>query len=208
MQGCRSKVADDFSPKTLPQFIEMMMAREEDPNHKSWGVSVDGELGGLITFDRVSPWLGSAHCIFKAEFQKGGRVASKRDGKWRRENRGITVKACRLAVDEMFQSGIGKLSFYPFAGNYAAGALIAVIGGKREGLLEGQTLVDGKPADMWLYGLTKGAFYAASGNRSSNVDLQSGRGGGVRGGLGTVEQGEDQHQHVAADLESANASAA
>jgi hypothetical protein len=39
---------------------------------KTWAVYGDGELGGLITFERLSPWLGTAYCLFQPDFQGKG----------------------------------------------------------------------------------------------------------------------------------------
>lgn len=145
----RSKVADDFTPKSLPQFMEAMAAQWDQQT--SWAVLADGELGGLITFQRLSPWLGTAHCLFKPDFQA----------------KGIAFKACHAAVAEMFALGIGKLAFYPLQGNLAIGSLVCALGAKREGTLVAQTLVDGQPADILVYGLTKDNFNASNDSRSN-----------------------------------------
>lgn len=153
----RNKVTDDFGPRTLPAFMESMGAQWD--GQRSWGVWVDGELGGLITFQQLSPWLGTAHCIFKTDFQ----------------GKGISLKACAIAVAAMFETGIGKLTFYPLAGNLAIGSLVCNLGAKREGTLVAQTLVDGAPTDILVYGLTKENFNAIShsrGGRGRRVDLR------------------------------------
>lgn len=168
----RSKVSDDFAPKTLVDFIEAM-DRSRD-RQESWAVCVDGELGGLITFERLSPWLGTAHCIFKTDFQ----------------GKGVSLKALRVAFAEMFDTGIGKLSFYTFAGNLAIGSLVCNLGGKREGTLTGQTLIDGKPADILVYGLSKENFNATA-------NIRGGRGSVI--GSGVVPLGatqDDNHQQL------------
>jgi RimJ/RimL family protein N-acetyltransferase len=139
--GFRQKVADDFAPQTLGDFVAHMASRWG--HQKTWAIAGDGELGGLIIFERLSPWRGTAHVILKPDFQ----------------GRGIAVKACRQAVREMFQEkGIGKLEFQALAGNLAVGSLLTNIGAKREGTFEGHTLSGGKPRDVWMYGLTKAAF--------------------------------------------------
>ena len=136
----RAKVSDDFSPQTLEAFVSSMASKWDQG--KSWAVYGDDELGGLITFERLSPWLGTAHLILKPDFQ----------------GRGIAVKACRLAVAEMFAEGVGKLAFFPLAGNLAIGSLLINLGAEREGKMVGHTLCGGKPADMWIYGLSKVEF--------------------------------------------------
>lgn len=174
----RSKIADDFSPQTLDGFVAHMAARWEI--QRTWAVYGAGELGGLITFERLSPWLGTAHIVCKPEMQ----------------GKGLAVKACRLAVAEMFALGIGKLAFYPLAGNLAIGSLVVNIGGKREGKLEGHTLCGGQPTDMWAYGLSKEGFenaISSAARSSGNHSVDRGR--SVGSGRGAVGQAEDQHQH-------------
>jgi len=153
----RSKVSDDFGPTSLEEFMTVMRAKWD--RQTTWAVSVDGELGGFIEFERLSPWLGTAHCMFKTEFQ----------------GKGVSLKALRIAFTEMFDTGIGKLAFYTFAGNLAIGSLVCNLGGKREGTLTAQTLVDGQPTDILVYGLTKENFngkFDTRGAGSGRVDLR------------------------------------
>lgn len=147
------------------------------PGQKSWAIYGDGELGGLITFERLSPWLGTAHIVCKPEMQ----------------GKGLAVKAARLAVSQMFALGIGKLAFYPLAGNLAIGSLLVNIGAKREGKLEAHTLCGGVPTDVWIYGLSKGAFEDAYRNSSRDVGQQPGGSGELDRGLGAVGEVKDRH---------------
>jgi RimJ/RimL family protein N-acetyltransferase len=141
----REKVADDFSPQDLESFLGRMKAQWD--RQKTWAVSADGELGGLVIFERLSKWLGTADVVMKPDFQ----------------GRGLAAKACRIAVAGMFEEpGLGKLEFRVLCGNLALGSLICNIGGKREGTLVGHTLSAGKPKDVWLYGLSKAAFEGKS----------------------------------------------
>lgn len=140
IESFKEKVGDDFAPQDLESFLACM--RDKFSREKTWAVSADGELGGLIEFERLSPWLGTAHLLLKRELQ----------------GKGIAVKACRVAVGEMFDQGIGRLEFRVLGGNLAIGSLISTIGGKREGTLTGYTLSGGKPRDVWIYGLAKEAF--------------------------------------------------
>ena len=137
----KEKVSDDFGPATLSEFVTHMAASWE--RQKTWAIYGDGELGGLITFERVSPWLGSAHMVLKPDLQ----------------GKGIGVKALRETFRQMFEeSGIGKLSFFVLGGNLAVGSLVHNLGATREGTLREHTLTGGKPRDVWVYGLTKTAF--------------------------------------------------
>ena len=146
IEGFRHKVADDFSPKTLGEFVDLMTGKDQ----RTWAIYADGELGGLVTFERLSPWAGTAHVLLKPDFQ----------------GRGIALKACREAVAAMFALGVGKLEFSVIARNLAIGSLLANLGASREGTLKERTLVQGKPTDVWLYGLTKKEFEAREGKHS------------------------------------------
>ena len=136
----KGQVLDDFAPQTEDEFILYMVSKWD--TQKSWAVYADNELGGLIRFEKVSPWLGTAHIVMKPDFQ----------------GKGLAVKACRIAVTQMFESGIGKLGFYPLADNFALGSLVVSLGAKREGKLKAHTLCNGKPTDSWVYGLTAQDF--------------------------------------------------
>ena len=143
METFRDQVGDDFAPQSEREFMDYMYARWK--HITTWAIVGDGELCGLMIFEQLTPWLGTAHLLIKREFQ----------------NRGIAVRACRQAFAEMFKrSGIGKLQFDVLARNRAVGSLLINIGAQREGTLCDQTLRDGKPQDVWLYGLTKAAFHA------------------------------------------------
>lgn len=140
IQKFRHKVADDFSPKTLDEFVSLEASRWE--RQKTWAIYGDGELGGLVIFERVSPWRGEAHVLLKPDFQ----------------GKGVAMKACRQAVSEMFAHGVGKLSFSVLEKNLAVGSLICNLGGRREGCLRSETVQGGHPTDVWVYGLTKADF--------------------------------------------------
>lgn len=141
LEPFRERISNDFSPKTLEEFLASMSAKWA--HRKYWGVYVDGELGGLIEFEKFDGWLGQGHFLLKPEFQR----------------RGISIKAARIAVADVFANeGVGKVMFCHRANNLALGSLLVNIGAKREGTLEGHTLCGGKPTDMWIYGLTKEGF--------------------------------------------------
>jgi len=150
----RAKVADDFAPQTLEEF--MFKAAEGWERLKTWAIYADEELGGWIAFEKITPWLGTAHLLLKPEHQA----------------RGIAVRACKIAIAEMFATGVGKLSFYPLAGNLAIGSLLINLGAKREGTLVGQTLVSGKPTDIWLYGLNREDFSAICNSSSDRGSVE------------------------------------
>ena len=176
MAEFRGQVADDFAPQTLGQFMAFM--RDGWSRQKTWAIYGDDELGGLITFERLSPWLGTAHITLKRVFQ----------------GKGIAVPVCREAVAAMFEQGIGKLSFYPLSGNLAIGSLLVGLGAKREGKLEAQTLCHGRPANITVYGLTRPSFEEKQNANSTHTGNSGDR--SLDPGLGSVGHTEDQHRHA------------
>lgn len=188
MSGFKSKVSDDFGPQTLDAFVDLMTAKWEQPGYQTWSISADGELGGLVSFERLSPWLGTAHLLLKPGFH----------------GKGVALEACRMAAAEIFRTGIGKLAFYPMAGNLAIGSLIVNLGGQREGCLKGHTLIGGKPADVWMYGLTKEDFTNGNRTTGSHAHLISDRRGSGSGGERVIEPEEDLRNHPLADSADAN----
>ena len=143
VESFRDQISDDFGPQTLDEFVEAARARWDQQT--TWAIYGAGELGGLIAFERLSPWLGTAHWVLKPDFQ----------------GQGVALQASRIAVAAMFALGIGKLSVYPLAGNRPMGSLLIRLGAQREGTLAEQTVCHGRPVDMWVYGLTRAAFEKA-----------------------------------------------
>jgi RimJ/RimL family protein N-acetyltransferase len=136
LQPFAGRVTDDFSPKTLPEFLTHF--RSMSKRAKTWGVYREGELGGFISFEKVSPVVGTAHCTFRKNF-------------W---GTATTVPAIQLAVAEMFEH-CEKLSLPVMADNLAIISLLKKLGAVKEGILRAQTRRDGKPVDMTMMALFK-----------------------------------------------------
>lgn len=138
MERFRSRVADDFAPKTLEEFVDDWERRGSE----TWAVYRDGELGGLVTVEQVSPVVASSHCLFKKEF-------------WGAET---TIPALQQVYGKVFERGITKISSAVFHDNDTIKSLAYKIGAKREGMLRNQTLRGGKPVHMVVVGLLKEDF--------------------------------------------------
>ena len=136
----RTRVSDDFGPKTLADFVAGQMAA--DKNVRTWAVYRDGELCGMVSFEPASPVAGSSHTLFRKDF-------------W---GRGTTREALRQVYAEIFAGGIHKISGTPFRDNHAMIALATGLGFKKEGVLREQTMRGGKLTDIVILGLTKGDF--------------------------------------------------
>lgn len=177
IQSFKNRVADDYGPKTLDQFVEKSMS--EIPSMITWAVYRDGELGGMVTFQRWSPVLGTCHCLFKKEM-------------WGRKT---TLPALQEIAQEIFDSGVHKISMCVFSDNKAIIALLKDLGGVTEGHYRQHTVRGGKLVDMTLIALFEEGFnHAASSSssrdRGSVVDHRRDLGGKV----------EDLDQHDDADL--------
>jgi len=140
MNDFRWRVADDFGPQTLEEFVEQCMLRSR--TEQQWAVYRDGEICGFITFEPVNPVSGQAHCLFRKDF-------------W---GRGTTETALRMVAREIFSGGVKKISMTIFSDNKAIKALLLKLGARQEGLLRQQTVRGGKPVDMVVLGLLAEEF--------------------------------------------------
>jgi RimJ/RimL family protein N-acetyltransferase len=134
----RSRVADDFAPKTLEDFVAQQLAS----SGRTWATYRDGELCGMVSFEPVSPVSGLTHCLFRKDF-------------W---GRNTTREALRLVYTEIFAGGCHKVFGTPFRDNNAMISLARSIGFQREGVLREQTKRGGVFVDMVVLGMTKGDF--------------------------------------------------
>jgi RimJ/RimL family protein N-acetyltransferase len=125
----RWRVSDDYSPKTLAEFV--VYFRGLSARCRTWAVYRNRELGGLITYEALSPIVGTAHCTFKKSF-------------WGSKT---TVPALEQAIAEMLAES-PKLSLPVMQGNKAMIALLARMGATQEGVLRKHTMREGRPIDV------------------------------------------------------------
>ena len=149
-QQFRDRVADDFGPQTLDEFVQQW-ERDAVAGRRTWIVLRDGEMGGVITSRKISPMVADAHCIFKREF-------------W---GQGTTAEALRLVFEQVFLSGVEKISAMTFADNHALLGLVKRLGFEREGLLRSQTKRNGVAADVVIVGVTKDRFQNQAAGRAA-----------------------------------------
>jgi RimJ/RimL family protein N-acetyltransferase len=140
----RSKVCDDYSPKTREAFVEHTLAQLR--THNSWAVARDGDIGGIVLFQPWNPRVGTMHVMFKRTF-------------W---GRSTTETALRQILSQVFGAGYEKVCAYFFEDNYALRGLVHALGGKREGWLEAQTIRNGKPVAMEAIAIFKDRFNGIS----------------------------------------------
>ncbi len=105
IQGFRDRVADDFGPQTIDEFVAAMLARVVP--EESFAVYRDGELGGLIWLQRLSPVLAHSHMVFRRSF-------------WGRE---ITHTTVYQVFAQAFDAGIQKIESEAFQDNHAIRSL-------------------------------------------------------------------------------------
>lgn len=137
MSRFRRSVADDFGPETLEDFVALRLAMREQNLEITWGVRANGELGGIITFQRINPVTGYAHALFKKVF-------------WGQH---ITIPALKQAANIIFGMGYHKIAMTPFADNMAIRHLLKTLGAHEEGILKAQSVRGGQPVSIVHYGL-------------------------------------------------------
>lgn len=177
IQSFRNRVVDDFSPKTLDAFVEKSLA--DAAALTTWAVYRDGELGGMVSFERWTPVLGTCHCLFKREM-------------WGRKT---TLPALRQIAGEIFGTGVSKISMCVFSDNKAIIALVKDLGAVTEGHYRKHTLRGGQLVDMTAIALFKDEFENAnisdcSGSRRDLLADRRSPGGPA----------EDEHHHDNPDV--------
>jgi RimJ/RimL family protein N-acetyltransferase len=125
----RARVSDDFSPKTMAEFLTHFSALAA--RGRTWGVYRAEELGGVIWCEPSSPRVCAAGCAFKRSFW-GAKTA---------------VPALASASAEMLAS-FPKVSIAVMRGNKALISALAQVGARREATLRGHTARAGKPIDI------------------------------------------------------------
>lgn len=141
VQTFRDKVADDYAPKTIHDFVEDFR-RKELNGQRSWAVIRDGEMGGVIQSEAISPGVRSIHAMFKREF-------------W---GHATTLPALRQACDQIFANDVRKLVALIFVDNGASINIAMSLGGVREGTLRAETIRNGEPVDVAIVGIHREAF--------------------------------------------------
>jgi RimJ/RimL family protein N-acetyltransferase len=140
MSDVPCRVCDDFAPCTLEEFLAQW---EQRRGVDTWGVLRNGELGGYVSFEKLTPVVGTVHVLFKRSF-------------W---GRGTTIPALELVYAQAFeQSGVSKILSLVFRDNHAIRALARHVGAREEGIFRNHTMRNGKPVDMVAIGLLKGEF--------------------------------------------------
>jgi RimJ/RimL family protein N-acetyltransferase len=157
----RNRVADDWSPKTLEEFIGQWES-EAARGRQAWSVFCDEELGGVILSSRLSPVVADAHAIFKKQF-------------W---GRATTLPVLEMVFAELFaedadkppEQQLRKISSLVFRDNAAMIALAKSLRFEIEGTLLGHTLRSGSPIDMVVLSLQREDFYAGINDRIKRAD--------------------------------------
>ncbi|HNY39489.1 MAG TPA: GNAT family protein [Bryobacteraceae bacterium] len=141
IQEFRNRVCDDFAPADLDGFLADYHAKAA-AGVETWGVVRDGELGGLISFQRLSPVLGTSHLLFKRSF-------------WGQDT---TIPAVRMVYEQAFGTGVSKIMSLVFRDNRAVISFAQKLGAHREGTFYRHTQRNGKLVDMVALGLSKEDF--------------------------------------------------
>jgi len=178
IQEFRNRVADDYAPRDVAGFMADWRARQAQ--ERTWAVFRDYELGGLVSFQQLSPVLGTSHCLFKKTFWG-----------WQ-----TTVPALELIYREIFEhSTTQKITAAVFRDNASIVGLARRLGAKTEGVLRSHTLRGGRLVDMVVLGLLKDDFMKVQEEKKDAVAGSSDDRG--LGPIGDTEQPQqEEHKQV------------
>ena len=154
-QEFRARVADDFGPKTLAEFV----TKWENTPQRSWAIYRGDELGGMVSFEQWTELVGTAHCTFKRSFWG-----------WR-----TTLPALAQIAGEIFAGGIHKLVFMVYEDNHAIRSLLKQLGAVQEGLIHEATKREGKFVSIVVMGLTQEGSQNGRTVRQQNADEPDGK---------------------------------
>lgn len=119
LNAVRSRVADDWAPSTIEEFVDQQVAHEAD-GRISFGVMRGSELGGLIVCQRAHAQAISAdvHFLFKKSFF----------------GRSHTTPALTQAFDLLFDGGLLTLRGEVFYDNSSIRAVMRDLGAQEYGI--------------------------------------------------------------------------
>ena len=126
---------DDYGPRDCADFIEEMRRRQQV--EWTFGVRIDGVLGGFVGFAPTTPRSGMLHGICFAQRAWGPH----------------TRPAVRRVFEELATVGVEKISATYFADNAKIDRFLKDLGAQEEGLLRQQTRRGGELIDMRLVGI-------------------------------------------------------
>lgn len=129
------KVADDYSPKTMREFVDSQIER----GSKNLGVYSGNELVGMLVCDPLSPVVCEGHAYFKRSFLG-------------REN---TAPAVWMGIQWAFDQGFKKMTSPVFERNRLMVRLLTQLGGVQEGFFRGHTTQQGKPVNVLYFSFFK-----------------------------------------------------
>jgi RimJ/RimL family protein N-acetyltransferase len=136
MQPYWSRVANDFSPDTIQDFVSMKRSQ----NWHRLAVYRNNELGGILEAEHVSPVVAQVHVTFKKSFWG-----------WQ-----TTLPAMRLGMEYLWRQGYSKIRAQVYPDNRAIIRVIKTLGGRLEAVLNSETKRDGKLTDLHQYCILKG----------------------------------------------------
>ena len=131
---------DDYSPKTLKDFILVMQERFAN-GEVVWGIRYNGDLVGAVGIAPLNPGCAMFHGICFSKIVHGT---------------GVPFAGVSKVLDTMFSLGVEKVAASYFADNTVIHKFFKKLGAITEGYLAQQTIRGGKPCDMRLVAVFKG----------------------------------------------------
>ena len=170
-------VCDDFAPKSRAEYVEY--GSRVQRTCRTFGVEIDGRLGGLVIFEALNPATAVGHALFARRT-------------WGTE---APAEALWLACERMYEAGTRKVLALIPDNNRLAIALVTRHGGTVEGILRSHTVKDGAAINAVAVGMTREEYYGLQSRRSSWRQQRNEREHDRRLDHGD-ERGNDGGQHV------------
>jgi len=123
----------DQGPQTMDEFVDDWLVR--GARCITWGVYRDGELGGWIVYEPVTPTTGNAHCVFRKGTGRGNSFWG-----WK-----TTIPAISAALDDLFGIGVLRVGLLIQEENRTIESLILHLGAVKEALWYSVRGDDGQP---------------------------------------------------------------
>lgn len=134
----RSRTADDFTPKTLPEFTAVAASARQ------WTVFCGAAVVGYLRFKSTTLMAGWLSFTFDREFWRSHSDCAE-----------AAVRAvCRL----LFSEGLSKVTVYTIEDDADAMIAAARIGGELEGTLREHVTCRGRLVDLFVIGILMREF--------------------------------------------------
>lgn len=157
----RAPLLDDYAPKDVASFVSLMRTG----GYRSWGVEVDGQVGGFISYQPRNDIGGTCWFVFRPECQRHA------------------ADAVRIVLRQLFVEGdVRRVQFLlmqrspKFQDSPSVTGVIRRLGGRREGVMRGSTMRGGELMDEVVWAISRPDFFKSSGGSNASISDSGGDG--------------------------------